>query len=136
MPPLWLCKSKEYYIVWESVGSLFFTSMQCACTTLWFAASPACNIFPHYLKNGKDFRRKKKLLNTKFVFLIFSTTFVRSTSHSKENLALRSKMYIGLHVMYSLFLSDFNETWISSTGFQKILIYQISLTFRHRASSI
>jgi hypothetical protein len=28
-------------------------------------------------------------------------------------------MYIGLHVKYPLFLSDFNETWISSTGFQK-----------------
>ena len=30
-----------------------------------------------------------------------------------------SKMYIGLHVKYRLFLSDFNGTWIFSTNFWK-----------------
>ena len=28
-------------------------------------------------------------------------------------------MYIGLHVMCLLFLSDFSETWIFSTGLKK-----------------
>jgi len=28
-------------------------------------------------------------------------------------------MYIGLHVKYRLFLSDFNWTWIFSTDFRK-----------------
>ena len=35
-------------------------------------------------------------------------------------------MYIGLHVKYPLFLSDFNETRIFSTVFRKILKCQIS----------
>jgi len=34
-------------------------------------------------------------------------------------------MYIGLHVKYPLFLSEFTETWIFSTYFRKPLIYQI-----------
>jgi hypothetical protein len=32
-------------------------------------------------------------------------------------------MYIGLHVKYPLFLSDFNETWTSASDFQNIYIY-------------
>jgi len=33
-----------------------------------------------------------------------------------------SKMYIGLHVKYLLFLSDSNDTWIFSKEFRKIRI--------------
>jgi len=36
-------------------------------------------------------------------------------------------MYIGLHVKYPLFLSDFNDTWIFLIDFLKTLSYQISL---------
>ena len=35
-------------------------------------------------------------------------------------------MYIGLHVRYPLFLSDFNETRIFSTVIRKILKHKIS----------
>jgi len=35
-------------------------------------------------------------------------------------------MNVGLRSKNPLFLPDFNETWIISTGFRKILKYQIS----------
>jgi hypothetical protein len=35
-------------------------------------------------------------------------------------------MYLGLHVQYPLFVSDFNETRIFSIKFRKILKYQVS----------
>ena len=50
--------------------------------------------------------------------LIFSTTFVWNISFQEEVSEIWSKMYIGLHVKYPLFLSDFNETWIFWTDFQ------------------
>jgi hypothetical protein len=35
-------------------------------------------------------------------------------------------MYIGLHVKYPLFLSDFNKIWIFTSDFRKVLKYQIA----------
>jgi hypothetical protein len=50
---------------------------------------------------------------------IFSATFVWNISHSKKEFSqIWSEMYVGLHVQYPLFSSDFNETCISSTDFR------------------
>jgi hypothetical protein len=76
------------------------------------------NIFPRYLRNCTIF---EKLLYTKCV-LTFSTAFVWNIYLFKNN----SAIYIGLHVKYSLFVSDFSETWISSIDFREVLEYQIS----------
>jgi len=90
---------------------------------LWPA--PLYNIFPHYLINGTIFG--KKFTEHKMCVLIFSTTFVWSIAHSKKKWArYDKKMYVCRHVKYPLFLSDFDETWIFATDFQKILKYEIS----------
>jgi len=72
-----------------------------------------------------DFRGKK-LLDMKSVFLFYVQNV------SETFLILRRIQWnhiinvLGLQVKYSLFLSDFNETWIFLTNFRKILKYQIS----------
>ena len=61
--------------------------MQCACAVLYCLLQPVqlYIIFPHYLTNGLNFR--KKAIGHKMRVLIFSTTLVRNTSYSKKNSA-------------------------------------------------
>ena len=51
---------------------------------------------------------------------------VEHFSFQEQMSKIWSKIYIGLHVKYSFFLTDFNETRIFSTAFQNILKYKIS----------
>jgi hypothetical protein len=118
------CSEKAMcYIFWVCVCRLRYP----VCT----AHAPFCHlwparlysIFPYGLLNVTIFGRK--LRNMKYV-LWFSLQRL-----SEKFLIMRRieqhmiKMYIGLHVECPLFVSDFNETWILTTDFRKILQYQI-----------
>ena len=75
-------------------------------------------IFFHISHKQHNFR--KKVIQYKMCVSISSTNFTWDVCHSKKKMsAIWSKMSSGLHVKYPLFLSDFNETWIFLTDFEK-----------------
>jgi hypothetical protein len=86
------------------------------------ALCPNLQIFRLYLINCKIF---EKNLEIKMRFAIFSTTLSGKVLILRRSERMIKNAY-GLHVRYVLFFSDFNESWIFSTYFRKILKYQTS----------
>ena len=82
------------------------------------------HIMPHYLMNSATFGNT--LLKIKTCVLIFSTNLSRKCLILRRIKLHMIKMYIGIHVKYPLFFSDFNETWILSTYFRKLSKYKFS----------
>jgi hypothetical protein len=85
--------------------------------------------FPRYLINCTIFEKKKKkrLLNTYCVSWFCLQLLLETFPILKRIDWDRANVYIiSLHVKYPSFLSDFNESWISSTDFLKILKCKIS----------
>ena len=92
--------------------------MQYARAIFSSVACPALPYFSTLSHKRHDFRRKK-LLKTKCVFW-FTLHLLPGTFLIPRKIERNmTKIYIGLHVKYPLFLSDFNATWIFSTGFSK-----------------
>jgi hypothetical protein len=106
------------YSEWVSVCSLSYP----ACKTHVLCCIDICSlsVVQHFCTlshKWHDFR--KKVIEHKMCVLIFCM-FVWNISHSKKNLAIKiSGMYMGIHVKYPLFSSDFDELEFSWQIFEK-----------------
>jgi hypothetical protein len=92
------------------------------------AHTPYCHVACPTLKHVAtlshklhDFREKSSWTQN-VCFDFFYKIVLKHFSYWKELTGMWSEMCIGFRVKYRLFLSDFNDTWIFSTDFQKKII--------------
>jgi len=95
---------------------------------------PACNAHAPYCRvtcptlqyfstlshKRHDFRKKKRYWTQNVCFDFLYNIFLKHFSFWEGLREIWSKMYIGFHVKYPLFLSDCNDTWIFSTDLKKL----------------
>jgi len=119
-------KSNKYYGIWLCLCSPSYPAhnMHNAVLYCYLWLIRLYHISPRYLINGTIFC--KKVIKHKICFDFFYKFFRTHFSFNEEFSEILSQIYLGLHVEYPLFLSGFNDTWISSTDFRKTLKYQIS----------
>jgi len=116
-------KSEEYYSNCVHICSLRYTVCNAHAPYCHLWPAPLYNIFPHYLINGTIF--EKPLLKTKCLFWfslqLMSETFFILRRNERDTI----KCVYWSSCTYPLFMSGFNETWLFSTKFWKILKNQI-----------
>ena len=118
--------SNKYYIFWVCVCSLRYPACKAHASYYIVACGlSGSTIFFQIISQTARFSWIS--VEHKMCILVFSTTCLWNVSHSKKN---SEKYYykctFGLHVKYPFLLSHFNETWISSTDFQKKKNYELS----------
>jgi len=123
-------KNNKYYIFWVRVVRLRYLehthASLCHLWPVWFY-----NIFPHYLIKGTNWGEKSYwTCNVCFDFLC--NFCLEHFSFSEEMSEIWSKMCIGLHVKYPLFLTDFRNLEFSGQIFEK---YLKSIKFNENSSS-
>jgi hypothetical protein len=93
------------------------------------SSSVACYILPQLSTSSRKTTRYSEESSEykhviRFSLRLLSETFLIIWGTERD--IMTNAGYAGLRVKYPLFLSRFNEAWIFSTDFRRILLYQIS----------
>jgi hypothetical protein len=131
-------QSNTYFILWVFLCSISFPADNAHAQYIVTCGQSGSTIFFHIISQTARFSKKKN--GTQNVYFDFLYNFFLKLFHSNNKLdELWSKLCISLHVMYPLFLSDYNETWIFPThlpknthvsNFMKILPVESSCSMR------